>query len=772
MRKWLLLITLLLCSAPAWASIAYVSASATICSVSTASTGAACSLTGSTTAGNVVIVGLSWRTIASAIVKVVGSSSGSFFVAYAQAPYASGGCNNTAGTCSAILVCWDCAAQTSVTPLFSASTKYNVTVSEWSGVSCMGITGTNAATSATPTIGVTTGDANDYVVAVFADAGSATPTISVGTLVKAGNTSTSGVAAAMTYNTAASPGTVTNTISITSAAYTVSAVELRTTSAKTYIWPDCDSTHPCLIHHKSTQYITSSDTLTTPFYLHVNPSLASNLLKMKITHPSSITISSVADNNSGSWPSGESVTDATDGTMIDVRYICGAAAGTSAIGITMSGTIGTSTIFGLEYDEVSGIATSSCERTHSGQLSATRGSLQPGNMTVTVGDLIDTFYIDATGGQQNGYPSGWFMPDDTSALIWDDMFNNAASTQKLASSTTENPKIYGNSYATTLNDQNTFIIGEAFKASSRAGTQPSSGTSWVVRDVMYRNDNVISTYKPITAFPTNGNAFVAVSSVYQTNGSIQALKDNEGSTFESNNGGSYNSSADPQQLYVCLGSGGGVVRDRALSWTMTGTTQSPLEMYDIAGAKQSTGTGCAGTLAPHSSGTVASGTCTGSLTNQCANIVSNSSQFGTAFTFTPTLNGSAASVVIMTGAMTQGPPIAACNSGGQSPPSCNNDMGLTAATTGNILGAATATSGFIFSSIWAAGMHDASHYSNGDEYGYWYTSSTSALSMDFWLGNSFDSSGTGNTSVNFVGVEIEGQPAASSVNPPVWIIAP
>jgi hypothetical protein len=748
------------------AAIAFVSASATSCAQTTASVGVACTLAGTTTAGNVVIVGLSWRTVAVSLSKVVGSATNSWFVIYTQAPYQCNG--NTAGTCSAILVCLDCAALTTVTPTFSATTKYVLNVAEYSGIDVMGITGTNTGTSASPTISLTTGDANDWIVTEFGDAGSATPTSNTGNLRKANNTGATGIAGALVDNTASSAGSVTTSVTITSAAYSASSVELRTTYAKTYIWPDCDSTHPCLIHHKSTQQLDLSDTLTTPFYIHLQPSLANNLIKLTITHPSGSTISSVTDNNSQTWSSGKSITDSTDTTMVDVRFVCGATAGTSGIGITLSNTVASGSLMGVEADEYSGIATSSCERTNSGQLSTTRGTVQPGSMTVTSGDLIYAFYVDATGGQQNGYPSGWFMPDDSSALIWEDMFNNMAASQSVAGSTSVNPTIYANSYATTLADERTFILGEAFKASSGSGTQPPSTTAWVVRDVMYRNDQPAAAYRPITAFPTNGNAFVIASSVFQTANSLTNLTDNQGSTFEVNT--VTDTSGDAQQLIVCLGSGGGVVRDRAISWTLTGTNDVPLEMYDIAGAKQSSGSGCIGTMKNHGVGSVASGTCTGSLTGQCANIVSNSSQFSTVFTFAPTLNGTASSVVVMTGALSQGPPAAACDSGGQTPPTCNGTMGLTAATTGVILGAASATSGFVFSSIWASGMTDSSHYSNGDEYGYYYTNSTTAQSMDFWSANSNASGGTGASTVNLAGVEILGQASATTAARRLFVI--
>ncbi len=783
MKRWLLIFALLLCSAPVWASISNISHLTTPCAVSTASTGASCSLSTTTTLGNDVIVGLSWRTDSSALIKVVGSSTSAIFAVYAQSA-AGYQCNATTGTCSAVLVCRDCPVLTSVTPTFSSATKYVLTESEWSGVTWIGITGVATGSSAAPSLSMTTGDSNDYIVSVVADAGSATPTAGTGTLVGANNTGSSGVAGAMVYNTAASPGSVTTSVSITSAAWSVIGLELRTTAAKTYIWPDCDSTHPCLIYHKHTHGIDeSANTLTTPYYLHVSPSLASNALELTITHPSGITVSSIADNNSGSWSSGVSVTDSTDTTMIDVRYICGAAAGTSAIAITMSGTFVGSTPFQVDYNEWSGIATSSCERNHNGLQSTAVGNLQPGASTTVAGDLGYAFTIDATGNQENSYASGWFPADDLSSMISDDNYDNVASSQQVVSGTSYNPTMYVNSVTNVNSDPRFFIIGEAFKASSGAGTQPPATQAWVTRSVMYRNANAVSTIQPQLFFPTNGNAFVLASSVFQnsntitsgTGGStISKVSDNLVDTFEAN--GVTDVTADPQQVYVCLGAGGGVRKDLVLTWPMNGTNNDPEEVYDIANAKQSTGTGCVGTISYHGVGAVASGTCSGSpLANQCANVVSNSSQFSTPYTFTPTLNGSSTSAIILTGAFTQGPPAAYCNSGGQTAPTCNNDMGAAAATTGaGIKGPSSATSlpACIFSSIWISGMGDASHFSNGDGYGWCYFKTKTSTSIDYWLANSAGSSGTGVTAINEAVVEILGVPAASTVSPPMWVISP
>jgi len=102
--------------------------------------------------------GLTWSTTSASINKVVGSTTSSYFFPYAQV------CGNA--SCSAILICRDCAALTSVTPNFTQSTLYNLTAEEYSGVSVIGITKTATGTSTAPSITITTGDPNDWLVAL------------------------------------------------------------------------------------------------------------------------------------------------------------------------------------------------------------------------------------------------------------------------------------------------------------------------------------------------------------------------------------------------------------------------------------------------------------------------------------------------------------------------------------------------------------------------------------------------------------------------------
>jgi hypothetical protein len=243
LTKRLILLFSFLCSTPAWGAIASVSASQTICSQTSASAGTACTLAAPTTAGDTVIAGITWSNTSASIKTVVGNVGSSYFFPYAQV------CG--AGSCSAILICRNCAALTAVTPNFTQSTLYNLSTEEYSGVAAIGITGTATGTSTAPGITITSGDPNDWLVAVTSSPGNAgIPAAGTGNLRSAVNTGSSGsdVAGAACDNTVAAAGSLSCSVAITSGAWSAVGVELRTTFLTTYIWPDCDSTHPCVIH--------------------------------------------------------------------------------------------------------------------------------------------------------------------------------------------------------------------------------------------------------------------------------------------------------------------------------------------------------------------------------------------------------------------------------------------------------------------------------------------------------------------------------------------
>jgi len=740
-----LFILLFLFCLPAWASIAYVSASGTTHAYSTAcsSACAATTLTAGTTGGNLVIVGLSWRTTTANLMQVKSNASTKFTI-YSQ------GCNGT-GTCSALTACIDCAASTTVTPVFSASTKSDLNVAEYSGVTWIGISPWASGTSTTPGCTITTGDSNDWLIAETASAGTTNPTSGTGNLRQTNNAGSSGVAAALIDNTVSSPGSVTATATISSGIYSASCLELRTTAAKTYIWPDCDGTHPCLIHHDGDHPSPSGQALTAPIHFFIQPSLASNTLVLTLMHPSTYTVSSISDDQSNSWSAGATTTDATNGLITEYRYVCGAATGTSHIQINYTATMGTNDQVYFSEDEFSGIATSSCSGGTSGTNTVV-GKIQPGSITASGSQMLFTTAISANAGTEPTPSSGWSMPDDLSATVFNDPWANVISTVSVQDCTSGcNPSIYANGQAVSIRN-NYSIIAQAFKASNGAGTQPSSGQSWVVRHVQYLGPGSGASARGSFTFPTTGNAVVVTSSNAQSIQSLSGLADNAGNSLTAVT--MTDTTTDPQIYSVCLGSGG-VNRDRALFWTANTTNGLQLAWYDISGAKTSGGAqGCVGTTRNHalcSSTNCAQtiGTCGNSpYTNSCRNIVNILGSDGG--TFTATLNSTAKSVVLGASYLGAGPPVGACTTtsggtltGGLAPPTC----------TGN-------SSTLVSNSLWAAPMGDGSHLYNGDPYFYWYTSSTSGYSVDFMMANEQDAGGTGGTVYDGGAIEIMGQPAS------------
>lgn len=727
MTKRLILLFALLCSTPAWGGIAFFSASSTNCSQTSASTGVACTLAASTTVNDLVVVGLSWQNTSASISKVVGSASGSYFIPYSEE------CNSS-NVCAAVLLCVDCATITKVTPTFSASTLYELNVSEYLGVSWVGITNGETGSSTAPGLTYTTGDPNDWVVTETASLGNAgVPTAGAGNLRDANRTGTtsSSVAGALVDSTVATAGSLTTTATIASGIWSAAGVELRTTAPKTYIWPDCDSTHPCVIHHRDTvAYGTSGDSLKTPFNVWVQSSQTNNLVKLTITHPSAITIGSIVDNNSNTWANGASITDTTNSMIVETRYVCGAGAGVHALQIPWTGTLAPFSEVQISYDEISGIATSSCSDGTNGAFDV-QGTIQPGSITPSEsGDLVYTYGIDTTGNAENGYPSGWEMADDSSTIIMEAPFENYAESLSVHASTAAiNPTLYV--WAMDVSEKDNWtVIEQAFKASSGSGTQPPAGRAWVVREMQYYNDNV-STLGYLT-FPTNGNAIVVQTSNPQFDNSLTTIADNVHSTYTLNP--INDTTSDPQQYAACLNTGG-VAKDRTLTWT-TGMYETHIDWYDIAGAKQASGSGCIGTMTNNNY--------YGQAATTNSNVVGDP-------VVSATLNGSAYSAIFTTSYLGQGPPSGPCISGGVTPPGCTGDMTI-----------------FNMNSIWASGMQDGSHWYSGDPVGYWYTNSTSPFSVDYLMAN-----GTGSQGLIGAAIEILGAvPPVSGMLTPTAAVVP
>ncbi len=664
---------LIMGSLPAHAAISWVSASHTVCTQSSSgSTTQTCTLSAATTALDDIVVGVAWQDTSATILNVYGSGTTAYFPLYAAV------CNS-GSECVATLVCHHCAAQTAVTTTMSAATAFVTTVEEYSGVAALGITGSTTATSATPGLTMTTGDANDWTVCATASLGAGVPTPGTGNLRNAA--STGAIAGAVIDNTASSPGSLACTATTPSGAWAATGIELRSVAPRTYIWPDCDSTHPCVVHHVDTVAAGTADIETlNGFELTAVPSSPGNLLVLTVTHLSSKTIT-ISDNNNGTWQTAVTTANSADGIETEVRYVCGAAPGTNLITVQLSAPATSGEILQFSYNEISGIAPSSCLDTASGANGLTHG-LQPGALATTSdGDLIYNFAETTYNYPEFENPIGWVMPDDNSALLMEndwDMFASQVSVQ--AAHGSYNPTLYVN---TDPNDRSWNSVAAAFKASSGAGTQPSG--IHVTRVMHYYNPPLPLTPAWI-AFPSTGNA-VAIISAYpsgQFGGNMTDVADTQGDTWTRTPYTSY--AADPQLYYTCLGAQSGS-RDLTIDWLPdTGTTH--MIVYDVAGAATTGGSsGCVGATVNDIQGNQASTTNAPMLD-------------------TPVITPESSSSVIL-----------AVNQTGIGPPS------------------GTLTPGVVFVSIWATGMTDSTNWDSGDCYGYIYSTSTSPIDFSWSMAN-------------------------------------
>jgi hypothetical protein len=119
-------------------------------------------------------------------------------------------------------------ASSSVTVTWTAgSGRKGAAVEEYSGVVAIGNVATNSGTGTSPTVSLTTQDANNYVVAGLNGDYDASITASVGTVRQTINAGTN-LSAVLMDNTSASAGSVTCTgTQAVSAAWAAAAVELR-----------------------------------------------------------------------------------------------------------------------------------------------------------------------------------------------------------------------------------------------------------------------------------------------------------------------------------------------------------------------------------------------------------------------------------------------------------------------------------------------------------------------------------------------------------------
>jgi hypothetical protein len=521
--------------------------------------------------------------------------------------------------------------------------------------------------------------------------------------------STGGIAGAIVDNTASSAGTIGCAGTITSGAWAAAAIQLLAVAPRTYIWPDCDTAHPCVVHHIDTVAAgTAENEKPNGFKITAVPSSPGNLLTLTVTHVSTKTVA-VSDNKGGSWQSAVTTTNAADQIETQLFYVCGAAAGTNVVTIQLSQPPAPGEVLQFSYNEVSGIAPSSCIDGAAGANGLT-GDLQPGSITTTTsGDLIYNFAEESYNYPEEDDPIGWVMPDSSSALLMENAWDKFASQVSVqAVNGAYNPTLYVNG---DLNERHWNSVAAAFKPSAGAGTQP---TGIHVTRVMHYYNPPLPLTPALLPFPSTGNAIV-ISSAYPSSGyegDMTDVGDSQGDTWTRTPFTIAND--DPQIYYTCLGSETGG-RDLTISWLPdTGTTH--MIVYDIAGAKTTGGaTGCVGATVNSQDGNQPS-SANASILN--------------APVITPDASNSLVIVVNMLGL---GPP------------------------------SGTLTPGVIFTSTWATGMTDATNWDSGDCYGYIYTTSTNPVSFSWQMANSFSVPNGGSA---YDGAAIEILPATAAAPGP------
>ncbi len=494
-------------------------------------------------------------------------------------------------------------------------------------------------------------------------------------------------------------------------AFLLFTVPFRASAQRTYVWPDCDTTHPCVVHHiDSVADGTAYGETLQDFKFPMEPSSPGNLLVFTVMHVSSKSIS-VTDNNNGAWQTAVTTTNTADGEESESLYICGATAGTNLITIHLSQPAVHDEPLHFTYDEVSGIAPSAC-LDGTAAANGLKGTVQPGPVTTTAdGDMILNYAEESYQYPEYDNPLTGVTPDSNSALLMEntvDKYANEVSVQAAHGSFTPTLTVHGDTGARNWNS-----VAAAFKPSAGAGTQPTG--IHITRVLHY----VGILTNPVTVlFPSSGNAIVISTSNPSVGGwDMSNLTDNAGHTWTRTP--FTNPPLDPQIFSTCLGTGTGG-QNLVISWTPSSINNHVL-IYDIAGAATTGGsTGCVGATVN-------------------TDIGYQPSTKDAPITGDPVITPSTAgSVIIATSYFGIGPP------------------------------AASLTPGVVFNSIWATGMIDSSSWDTGDPYAYAYTTSTSPISFNYQMANS---TLLANGGTNFDGAAIEILPGASTTQPTLSSIA-
>ena len=480
------------------AAIKFVGASRTACVQSSSSTGTqTCTLTAPTTAGNDIVAAIAWKNTSATITSVAGSAPGTWFFPYSSV------CNSL-NECTAILICHQCTSQTAVTTTMSAGTPFATTVDEYSGVRTIGATGTLTGNSGSPGFSSPAHHPDDWTVCTTASLGSSgAPFPGSGTLRIAVLTGTSSgdIVGAMVDNTASTSSSLACTEATAAGPWAAAGVELSAAASPTYIWPDCDTSHPCVVHHIDTvgDGTAYGETLQ-DFKFPMVPSSPGNLLIFTVMHVSSKSIT-VTDNNNGNWQTAVTTTNAADGQESELLYICGATAGTNLITIHLSQPAVHDEPLHFTYDEVSGVAPTAC-LDGAAAANGLKGTVQPGPVTTTVdGDMIFNYGEETYQYPEYDSPIGAVTTDSNAALLMENIVDKYASEVSVqAAYGAYTPTLYVNADPTPRNWNS---VAAAFIPSLGAGTQP---TGVHITRILHFVGVLVN---PVTVpFPSSGNAIV------------------------------------------------------------------------------------------------------------------------------------------------------------------------------------------------------------------------------------------------------------------------
>ena len=218
---FLLLLLLLAWAAPAAAAINLVINASGSTATSVAGTQLVITPAAATGGGNTVVVVVSIRTTTASVTSITDSGGSTYTVrATSQGTAVRSEIWSTAANASL--------NSTTITVNILASVSWSAAAASYSGAGALGITNTGAGTS-NPSISLATQDNNNWVVAGFATRGRRAARSGTGNLRQSvASTSGTNAGVALTDNTAASPSSVTNSVTSGAADSAMTALELRT----------------------------------------------------------------------------------------------------------------------------------------------------------------------------------------------------------------------------------------------------------------------------------------------------------------------------------------------------------------------------------------------------------------------------------------------------------------------------------------------------------------------------------------------------------------